>query len=116
MSSVSMGMLSSSAKVSSESQHASKLVDPQTGWIGRIFFRIWVPECRDRDVDVDENAKRSLKVVRFLVPQEVTDHEDSEDKDNNIEERETQVHREVESPSNEHDKRGVEKRGLNSST
>lgn len=61
--------------------------------------RVGVPECCNSNVDIDNNAQGTFKIVGLLVSQKVTDHQDTQDQHDNVEEVEVQVHSLVQSPA-----------------
>ena len=51
-----------------------------------LLDRIRVEKCRNRNVDVDDNAKGAFEIVRFRISQEIANNKDAEDQYDDIEE------------------------------
>ena len=74
--------------------------------------RIWIIPGRQSDDQIDKDTQRTLEVIRLSVTQEIADDENSQHQADDHEDLEVEVHGLVKAPANDHDKRGVEKGGL----
>lgn len=70
--------------------------------------RVRIKRGRHGDGDVYDDAEEALEVVGLLVPQEVADGDDGDDKHGDVEDLEAEVHREVETPPDDDDEGCVE--------
>ena len=73
-----------------------------------MLFWIRIVVSSDSNVNINNDTKRSLQVVRFLVPEEVSNHENCQDKYDDVEKVKVKVHWSVEAPPDKDNKRAIE--------
>lgn len=79
----------------------------------RIVYGIGIVEGANGDDHVNQDTKNSLEVITLAVTEEVTNHQNSENEDDGIEDLEVQVERVTQTPCDDYNERSIEESGLN---
>jgi hypothetical protein len=62
-------------------------------------FGIWVVIRSHGDIDIDDNAQRTFKIIRSLISQKVAHHQNSQDQHDDTENRKVKIQRPIQTPS-----------------
>lgn len=77
--------------------------------VSECQYRIGVVPCCKGNDSVDKHQKATLKIVRFSVPESISDNNDGEKEKSDLEDLKVQLHQtDIEYPTDQNDQRRVE--------